>query len=84
MQIIINGVKHDYPHEVIGYNEVAELMGSNSKELTMTYFWRGPGDLVRKGTLEPGVKQQTNDGNKRQTIKAADGMIFNAAHTAEA
>ena len=81
MQIIVNGVKHEYPHEIIGYNEIAELIGSDSKELTVTYFWRGQGDLERKGTLRRGFVQQTNDGNKRQTINVADGMIFTAVST---
>ena len=84
MQIIVNGTKHDYPHEVVGYNEIAELIGSSSNELTITYFWRGQGDLERNGTLRRGFMQQTRDGNKRQTIKVADGMIFTAIHTGNA
>lgn len=85
MQIIVNGVKHEYPHEVIGYNEVADLIGLKSRELTVTYFWRGDGDLERKGTLTyRGGFHPTNDGNKRQTIKVANGMIFTAVHTGSA
>lgn len=85
MRIIINGVEHDYQGEKIGYEEVAKLAtGGNSRELTVTYFWKGVGDLTRSGTLPRGIWKRTRDGHLRKMINVAEGMIFNVVHTENA
>jgi hypothetical protein len=87
MKIIVNGTEHDYQDEKIGYEEVAKLArGGNSRELTVTYFWRHAvhHDLARSGTLPSGIWKKTRDGHLRKTIKVAEGMRFTAVSTGAA
>lgn len=76
MRIIVNGEEHQWQKRTISYNEVAELAypGKGYKELTMTYHWRGPGDLERNGILWP----------SKSPIDTAEGMTFCAVHTGNA
>lgn len=74
MKINVNGIDHSVAHSDVTYEDIAELAGRpGAKELTVTYFWRGPGDITRSGTIIPGKR-----------IVGKDGMQFTAVHTGDA
>jgi hypothetical protein len=76
MKIIVNGTEHEWSERLIAYADVSELAypGRGYRELSMTYHWRGPGDLNRDGTLWA----------TKPAIEAAEGMSFTAMHTGNA
>lgn len=82
MKIVVNGVVHDWPDpgqggfRAIAYEDIADLAypGRYFRQLTMTYHWCGPGDIVRSGMLWPGSK----------AVVPAEGMKFSAVHTGNA
>lgn len=74
MQITVNGTRMDVPRGDVTYEDVARWAGHpDSKYLSVTYYWHGPGDHQRQGILAAGEK-----------VSGDDGMVFNAHHTGNA
>lgn len=74
MQIIVNGERHDIPRGDVDYQTIATLAGKpDDQYLSVTYRWRGEGDIARSGILCSG-----------ESIAGADGMVFNAVNTGNA
>lgn len=80
MKIIINGTETEYDDETISYDDVAAFVAIENRWhpplplLSVTYSWRGDGDMKREGIISPESKP----------IKAAAGMVFSAYHTGSA
>lgn len=77
MIINVNGTDHAVSGEPIGYAEVVAMVypgRSNPPLMSITYSWRGKGDLCRQGTLYPG----------KAPIEPAEGMNFSCYHTGNA
>lgn len=80
MKITINGTELDYDEPTIGYDDIAAFVAIEQRWqpplplLSMTYDWRGEGDLSRSGILSP----------KSAPIRVAEGMHFSAYHTGNA
>lgn len=75
MQIIVNGRSVNVaPEDKITHAAIAGLAGHpGDKSLTVTYRWRGEGDMERSGILANG-----------ESVVLADGMVFNAINTGNA
>jgi len=75
MKITINGREYYREKREITYDEIVEhAYGEGTKALiTITYDWKGPGDIRRQGTIAPG-----------QSVEIADDMRFSACHTGNA
>lgn len=74
MEIRVNGIRHDLPRGDVTYEDIARLAGHpDAQYLSVTYYWRGEGDLQRQGILSAGRK-----------VAGEDGMIFDAYHTGNA
>lgn len=80
MKITINGTQTDYDDETISYDDVASFVAIEEQwhpplpTLSVTYSWKGDGDLRREGIVAPSDKP----------IKVVDGMRFNAYRTGNA
>ena len=80
MKIIINGTETDYDDPTISYDDVAAFVAIENgwhpplPLLSVTYSWRGDGDVKREGIMAP------ND----RPIVPAPGMRFSAHHTGAA
>lgn len=78
-KITINGTDTTHEGENISYDDVATFVAFEERWqpplplLSITYFWKGDGDLSREGILSPGKQ-----------IKVADGMRISAYHTGNA
>ena len=54
MQITVNGTRIDVPRGDVTYEAVANMAGHpDSKSLSVTYHWRGEGDLTRHVPRSP-------------------------------
>jgi hypothetical protein len=77
-KINVNGVDWDYSSDEIAYEDVVraawDKLPHEPPLMTVTYYWRGPGDSERHGTLYPG----------KPPIKVENGMVFNAVNTGNA
>lgn len=77
-KIKVNGTEWDYTADEIAYDDVVRVAWDNLPHapplMSVTYYWRGTGDLSREGTLYP----------SKPPIKVEDGMIFNAVRTGNA
>lgn len=81
MKINANGKEYNYPKDRdISYNDVFALCYPDRKyfegqpqHFLMTYSWKGDGDLKRQGIISSG-----------ESIKPADGMVFNCYDTSNA
>lgn len=79
-KITINGEHVDFEPETISYDDIEEIVALEERWqppiplLSITYDWRGDGDVCRSGIIGP----------KDKPIKVADGMHFTAVHTGNA
>lgn len=79
MKIIINGTETEFAGESICYETIAAFVAIEERWqppiplLSVTYSWKGDGDIRREGILSPGKQ-----------IEPADGMRFSACHTGNA
>ena len=80
MKITVNGTEHEHEGEFVTYDDIATIVAFEERWqpplplLSVTYDWRGDGDVCRGGILGP----------KNPPIRAADGMRFSAYHTGNA
>jgi hypothetical protein len=72
MQINVNGriVTANKPR--YSYEEIVAIAGKAGNPTTV-YYWQGPGDITRQGTLYTG-----------KSINVEDGMQFTCVHTGNA
>jgi hypothetical protein len=69
--ITVNGRDFKWEHEIIPYEEVVALANTGRTALhSVTYFWRGDGDVQRSGILYP-----------EKCVTVADNMRFTAVVT---
>jgi hypothetical protein len=69
--ITVNGRDYKWEHEIIPYEEVVALANTGRTALhSVTYFWRGDGDVQRSGILYP-----------EKSVAVADKMRFTAVVT---
>lgn len=79
-KIHVNGVESEHEGETISYDDIATVVAFEERWqpplplLSITYNWRGEGDVSRSGILSP----------KSNPIRVADGMNFSAYHTGSA
>ncbi len=75
MQIVLNGDKINVaPEDRISHAAIAGLVGQPGNQyLTVTYHWRGPGDVTRSGILAHG-----------EHVALAEDMVFDAVNTGNA
>jgi hypothetical protein len=79
-KITINGTETDHDGETISYDDIATFVAFEERWqpplplLSVTYDWRGDGDVSRGGILAP----------KDKPIKVAENMHFTACHTGNA
>ena len=74
-KIIVNGTEWDTPASELSYDDIVRVAWDTLPHapplMTVTYDWRGAGDISRSGTLYPG----------KPPIKIESGMIFTAVST---
>ena len=80
MKITINGTDTEHDGDTISYDDIATFVAFEERWqpplplLSVTYDWRGYGDVCRSGILGP----------KDKPLRIADGMRFSAYHTGNA
>jgi len=77
MKITVNGDEFVWSLPTIGYSQIVGLAYPGRTKpplMSITYSWRGDGDVCRGGIIAP------ND----PPIAPADGMIFGCYHTGNA
>lgn len=80
MKITINGTETDYDDPTISYDDIAAFVAIEEEWqpplplLSVTYTWKGEGDVRREGIVAPDTKP----------IKPEPGMRFSAYHTGNA
>lgn len=72
MKITINGREYYREKREMTYDEIVEHVYGKVVEavISITYSWKGPGDLMRQGIIAPG-----------ESVEIADGMHISAAYT---
>lgn len=74
-KVTVNGLEWTTPAKALGYEDIVMVVWDKLPHapplMTVTYHWRGPGDIQRNGTLLP----------TEPPIKIEDGMIFNVVST---
>lgn len=79
-KITINGSETEHDGETISYDDIATFVAFEERWqpplplLSVTYYWRGDGDVSRSGIISP----------KSKPVKVADRMHFTAVHTGNA
>lgn len=79
-KINVNGTDHDHDGETVSYDDIATIVAFEERWqpplplLSVTYLWKGDGDIKREGIISPAS----------EPIAAAEGMRFSAYHTGSA
>jgi hypothetical protein len=71
--VFINGVETGIPGGRITYEQIVHYAGYGKSTPTVTYHWRGKGDVSRSGAPHKG-----------ESFELADGMIISVVHTGNA